>query len=88
MTERVGFLLDTKAAGFQLGSDLAEDGAMTQGKPCAGSSGSRHGEEFFAADDVGSAVKKHSARRSLDARLRVFDDVHDLSWVRKDSLSR
>ena len=88
MTESVSFLLDAKAAGFQLSSDFPEDGAMTQRKPCAGSSGSWHGEEFLAADDGGSTVKKHSTRRSLDARLRVFDDLHDMSWVRKDSLSR
>jgi hypothetical protein len=76
VAERVGFLGDGEPAGFQLALHFAEDGPVAERIPGLGSGWCRHGEEFLAADGLGSAVKQHPTHRSLSAGLRVFDDVH------------
>jgi len=76
VAECVGFLKDGEPAGFQLGFDLTKDRCVAERIPRLGPARCRHGKEILAADGFGSAMEKHSTRRSLSAGLRVFDDVH------------
>ena len=77
VAERMGFLKNGEPGRFQLGFHLGEDRAVAERIPGLGPAWCRHVEEVRAADDFGSAVKKHSAW-SLCAECRWFDDVHRL----------